>query len=167
MRLYDSGALATWSIKGDSVFRNTLGMRLRGAYLTFHRRANAHFERSGVTADQFVVLTVLAEEEGLTQRDVMERVFSDPNTVGEMLRRLEARKLVQRKPHPRDRRARCVFLTAKGRAFQRRLHDDSQAFHRQFEDTFSAAERTVLSEMLGRIPAAMESVQLAASEAVA
>ncbi|MBI3462567.1 MAG: hypothetical protein HY000_05825 [Planctomycetes bacterium] len=40
------------------MFRDTLAMRLRGAYLTFHRRANAHFERSGVTADQFVMLTV-------------------------------------------------------------------------------------------------------------
>jgi DNA-binding MarR family transcriptional regulator len=97
----------------------------------------------------------------------MERVFSDPNTVGEMLRRLEARKLVQRKPHPRDRRARCVFLTSKGRTFQRRLHEDSLAFHRQFEDTFTAAERSVLSELLGRIPAAMESMPLSPSEAVA
>ena len=41
------------------VFRDTLGVRLRGAYLTFHRRANAHFEPFGVTADQFVVLTSL------------------------------------------------------------------------------------------------------------
>ena len=43
------------------VFRDTLGMRLRGAYLTFHRLANAHFEPFGVTADQFVVMTLMAE----------------------------------------------------------------------------------------------------------
>ena len=93
--------------------------------------------------------------------------FSDPNTVGEMLRRLEARKLVLRKAHPRDRRARCVYLTPKGRAFQRRLHEDSLAFHRQFEETFSAAERAALGELLARIPQRMDALPSSHSEAVA
>ena len=37
-----------------------LAMLLRKAYLAFHRRANARIVRSGVTADQFVLLTMLA-----------------------------------------------------------------------------------------------------------
>src|SRR5215468_1146380 len=98
-------------------------MRLRGAYLTFHRMANAHFEQFGVTADQFVVLTLLADEDGVTQRDLVERAFSDANTIGEMLRRLERKQFVRREPHPKDRRARCVFLTPKGRTMQKRLWD--------------------------------------------
>src|SRR5947209_242074 len=106
---------------GAAVFQDTLGMRLRGAYLTFHRRANAHFEPYGLTADQFVVLTLLAEAEGLTQRELVDRAASDPNTIGEMLLRLERKKLVRRRPHPGDGRARCVFLTALGRKTQARL----------------------------------------------
>src|SRR5262245_66373388 len=98
-------------------------MRLRGAYLTFHRMANAHFGQFGVTADQFVVLTLLAEEDGVTQRDVVGQAFSDANTIGEMLRRLEKKQFVRRKPHPKDGRARCVVLTPRGRKMQKRLRE--------------------------------------------
>jgi GNAT superfamily N-acetyltransferase len=49
----------------------------------------------------------------------VERAFSDANTIGEMLTRLEKKQLVRREPHPKDRRARCVFLTPKGRMYVR------------------------------------------------
>src|SRR5215468_6932022 len=96
-------------------------MRLRGAYLTFHRMANAFFEKLGVTADQFVVLTLLAEADGVTQRDLVEQAFSDANTIGEMLTRLEKKRLVRRERHPKDGRARCIFLTPGGRKKQKEL----------------------------------------------
>src|SRR5437660_640993 len=98
-------------------------MRLRGAYLTFHRMANAHFEQLGVTADQLVVLTLLAEEDGVTQRELVGQAFSDANTIGEMLTRLEKKQFVRRERHPKDGRARCVFLTPKGRKMQKQLWD--------------------------------------------
>jgi DNA-binding MarR family transcriptional regulator len=96
-------------------------MLLRKAYLTFHRRANARIIKSGVTADQFVVLTMLAQEEGVTQITLVERTASDPNTVAAILRLLERRGLVRREAHARDGRARCVFLASKGRRLQRKL----------------------------------------------
>ena len=39
-----------------------LGMLLRKAYLAFHRRANSWMLDHGVTADQFVLLTVVSRE---------------------------------------------------------------------------------------------------------
>jgi DNA-binding MarR family transcriptional regulator len=75
--------------------------------------------RHGVTADQYVLLTVVAREPGITQISIVERAGSDPNTVAAVLRRLEQRHLVRREAHARDRRARCVFLTAVGQRVQR------------------------------------------------
>jgi hypothetical protein len=43
-----------------------LARALRGAYLTMHRRADAYFARYGVTADQFVLLNLLARESAVT-----------------------------------------------------------------------------------------------------
>lgn len=137
------------------MFGATLGMRLRGAYLTFHRRANQHYSKYGVTADQFVVLTVLAEAEGLTQRELVDRVFSDPNTIAAMLSRLEDRKLVRREPHAVDARARCVFLTNEGRRLQQRLWDESDDRRADLDKLFTREERAVLSKMLERIPKQM------------
>jgi DNA-binding MarR family transcriptional regulator len=142
-------------------------MRLRGAYLTFHRMANAHFEPLGVTADQFVVLTLLAEEEGLTQREIVARAYSDPNTIGEMLARLEGKKLVRRERHPSDGRARIVFLTPKGRTLQKRLWASWEGYLREIDAAFGARELDVLKALLARIPDAVAESGDAADGAVA
>jgi DNA-binding MarR family transcriptional regulator len=127
-------------------------MRLRGAYLTFHRRANAHFESLGTTADQFVVLTVVTEEEGLTQREVVDRAYSDPNTIGAILNRLERKKLIRRKAHPHDGRARCVYPTPLGRKLRRQLAAGSRALHDELDGLFSRPELETLEHLLARIP---------------
>jgi DNA-binding MarR family transcriptional regulator len=97
-----------------------LGMYLRKAYLTLHRRANAWMLSQGVTADQYVLLSVVAREPGITQISIVDRTASDPNTVAAILRRLEQRGLIRREAHARDRRARCVFLTAEGQRIHKR-----------------------------------------------
>ncbi len=45
---------------------HNIAMAQRAAYLTFHRQADAHFTRRGVTADQFVVLSALADGDAIT-----------------------------------------------------------------------------------------------------
>ena len=74
-----------------------LAMKLRAAYWTMHRRADAQLARLGVTADQFVLLSILAEGEGITQQQLVRRASSDPNTVRAMLVLLERRGLVSRR----------------------------------------------------------------------
>ena len=133
------------------MFTGTLGMRLRGAYLGFHRRANQHLLQFGVTADQFVVLTALAEAEGLTQRELVERVYSDANTIAGMLARLEKRKLIRRQPHAEDGRARCVFLTTLGRRTQQKLVEVARPMHAALEAQFTRQELDLLRELLGRV----------------
>ncbi len=82
-----------------------LAMSLRAAYLVMHRRTGALLARTRVTADQFVVLSALAEADALTQRELVSRTSSDPNTMRAMLVLLERRGLIKRRPHPRDGRA--------------------------------------------------------------
>src|SRR6516162_3049290 len=130
-------------------------MRLRGAYLTFHRMANAHFEQFAVSADQFVVLTLLAEEDGVTQRDLAEQASSDANTMSEMLARLEKKQLVRRERHPSDGRARCVFLTARGRKTQKQLWDSWECQVRAVDGAFRPGELDVLRGLLVRVPDAV------------
>src|SRR5262245_30524353 len=142
-------------------------MRLRGAYLTFHRMANAHFEQFGVTADQFVVLTLLAEKDGVTQRDLVEQAFSDANTIGEMLTRLEKKQFVRRERHPKDGQASCVFLTRSGRKMQKQLWDSWEGPLQQVDNVFRPEELEALGCLLGRIPDAVAASRDAAGGAVA
>ena len=126
-----------------------LGMMLRKAYLAFHRRANAWMLDHGVTADQFVLLTVVAREPGITQITIVERTGSDPNTVAAILRRLEQRRLVRREAHACDRRARCVSLTAEGQRVQRRAAKDAEPIVATLWDCMAECDRRQIERFLG------------------
>ena len=132
-------------------FRATLGMRLRGAYLTLHR-LNLTLRESGATADQFVVLSLLAEEDGLTQGEIAQRCASDPSTVGALLRRLEEKGLVSRRRHPEDGRARSICLLPKGRELHKRAWKASMGFQKALGDSLhTSGEKEAVLTVLDRI----------------
>ena len=133
-----------------------LAMSLRAAYLAMHRRTGAALARTGVTADQFVVLAALSEDDALTQRELVSRTSSDPNTVRAMLVLLERRGLVKRRPHPSDGRARSVALTQKGRNVFRRLWRESERLRLALVTALSPAEAAALVDQLRRIAEALE-----------
>src|SRR5580704_16133563 len=124
---------------------------LRAAYFAMHRVSDAHFSRSGVTADQFVLLACLAEEDAITQQELARRVSSDPSTIRAMLVLLEGRGLVARERHPDDSRARVVTLTAKGRRLAERLWKTSEPIRVQMLAGFSADEARLLVGGLRRL----------------
>ncbi len=126
-------------------------MRLRKAYLAFHRRVNTWMLKFGVTADQYVLLRILSREPGITQIEIVERAASDPNTVTAILRILEQRGLVRRQSHPRDGRARCVFLTAAGRNLERRAFKDSEPLRAALQDCMTECVRGENERFLQRI----------------
>ena len=139
----------------SSDFRESLGMRLRRAYLSMHRTYNAHFAQYGATADQFVILTLLAEKDGIPQQELVRTACSDPNTITVMLRLLEKRGLIRRTSHSRDGRARCVYITPKGRTLQRKLDTGAEALHARLRRAVPAGDAGRALEHLQNIAQAM------------
>lgn len=68
-----------------------------------------------ITIEQWSLLFVLWEEEGLSQTELGERVSKDKPTTTRMLKLLKDRKLLRRQKDNVDRRAYHLFLTAEGR----------------------------------------------------
>ncbi|MFH1195776.1 MAG: MarR family transcriptional regulator [bacterium] len=91
-----------------------ISMALRAAYLSMHRLSNLHLIDYGITADQFVCLSILYDNPGITQQELAKLAASDANTIRAMLLLLEKKGLVIRKDHPGDGRAFHVSLTRKG-----------------------------------------------------
>ena len=116
-----------------------------------HRVSDAHFSRYGVTADQFVLLACLADDDGITQQELARRASSDPSTIRAMLLLLEGRRLVARQRHPEDGRARVVTLTAKGRRTFERLREASEPIRKQMLSGFSAEAARLLLVGLRRM----------------
>ena len=123
---------------------------LRAAYLALHRRTNACLAQDGVTADQFVLLSALADADAVNQQELVRRINSDPNTVRAMLLLLENRGLVARDRHPADGRARSVTLTAKGRQVFKNLWAKSERLRARLLTAFRPDEATALVELLRR-----------------
>jgi len=68
-------------------------------------------EKVGVTASQWKVLAVLVNQDGLTQKEIAERLDLDGATIIPIIDKMEKDKLVVRKVDPADRRNNRIYRT--------------------------------------------------------
>lgn len=133
-------------------------MALRAAYLALHRASDAKFAAHGVTADQFVLLATLARGgRALTQRQLAQRMPSDPSTVRAMLVLLEKSGLVEREPHPNDARARTVRLTVAGKRKFQKLWKSGESIREGMLDSLNVTESETLVRLLQQVTDALKS----------
>jgi DNA-binding MarR family transcriptional regulator len=63
----------------------------------------------------FRVMNVVDAAEGLSQQAIAEAIGAPPSRMVAIVDELEQRGLLERRPHPGDRRVRALYLTAAGR----------------------------------------------------
>jgi len=67
-----------------------------------------------VTPVQYATLVAIRETPGIAAIQLSAIVAFDPATLGKVIERLEAKKLVSRRITAADKRAKCLFLTKEG-----------------------------------------------------
>jgi MarR family transcriptional regulator for hemolysin len=80
-----------------------------------HTRTAEAFDSVGLTPALFALLNTLGTRTGATQQEIGAEMGIDRSTMVLLIDELEAKRLAKRRPHPTDRRAREVAITAKGR----------------------------------------------------
>ena len=97
--------------------RRRLPWLLRRAWYGLNQAFRHRAAPLGLTPDQYTVLRILLEAGSarLTQGELAGAMSSDANTIASLLRRMEKQGWLERRPHPRDRRARCLVLKEEGR----------------------------------------------------
>ncbi len=70
---------------------------------------------AGVTPRQFIVLSTVAQNEGLNQTDLVVRTGIDRSTLADIVRRMLNKGLISRTRKLHDARAYAVYITDKGR----------------------------------------------------
>ena len=70
----------------------------------------------GLTRSQLRVVLHLSRHDGLTQVRIAEDLEMGKVAIGGLLDRLQSKALIERKPHPSDRRATLIYLTDKAAA---------------------------------------------------
>ncbi|MBR2789365.1 MAG: MarR family transcriptional regulator [Eggerthellaceae bacterium] len=83
------------------------------------RRYTPLLEDLGLTYTQYICLMALWEADGVSVRELGARLSLDSGTLTPLLKRLEARGLVQRERSAADERCVTVRLTEAGRALRR------------------------------------------------
>src|ERR1700688_1979609 len=84
----------------------------------FNRVYKPLLDRVGLTYPQYLVMLVLWEGDGLTVKDIGERLFLDSGTLTPLLKRLEAAELVKRIRSTEDYLQVLIALTSRGQALR-------------------------------------------------
>jgi DNA-binding MarR family transcriptional regulator len=99
----------------------SVGFLLAKAYQRACALFNEEFDSYGLTPQQFGLLAFLWQADGISQAELSARSQIDRTTMGGIIDRLEKEGLVERRPHPDDRRAYQVLLTARGKGLEEEL----------------------------------------------
>jgi MarR family transcriptional regulator for hemolysin len=89
---------------------STLGFLLHDVARLLKKRFEQNSQGSGLTRSQWQVLTYLAQNEGINQKGLAELIEIEPITLGRIVDKLEAMGLIERHPHPTDRRTWLLHL---------------------------------------------------------
>jgi DNA-binding MarR family transcriptional regulator len=115
-----------------------------------HTRFAQALESLHLTPALFALLNVLGAREGAIQQEISSAMGVDPSTIVSLIDELEAAGLATRRAHPRDRRAREVAITAKGRSVLERARRMAVKVEDEVLGGLTAAERRQLLTLLRR-----------------
>jgi DNA-binding MarR family transcriptional regulator len=93
----------------------TLGFLLHEVARLLRKRFEQVSRESGLTRSQWHVLAYLARNEGINQIGLAELLEVEPITLSRIMDKLEACELIERHPHPSDRRVWLLRLAPAAR----------------------------------------------------
>lgn len=109
-----------------------------------------------ITPEQWGVIAMLREEDGITQKELSCRILKDQPNTTRILDKLAGKGLVRRAGAAADRRAYLVHLTDKGREMHDRLLPAVIAFRQDIVKGLTAEELGTLLRLLDRVGAENE-----------
>lgn len=121
-----------------------------------HQRATAIFlaelgDAHGVTPTQFAALVKLADLGAQSQNELGRLTAMDPATIQGVIRRLAARRLIERSSDPGDRRRTTLRLTPRGRALVARTIPLGVKVSARTLDPLTAADRRHFLQLLTKL----------------
>ena len=101
----------------------------------------------------FRVLNVVDAAEGESQHKIGDAIQVPPSRMVAIVDELEDRRLIERRPHPGDRRVRALFLTAKGRKVLEKGRKIAMAHEKRLTGGLTKKEGEELAGLLRKLAA--------------
>lgn len=118
--------------------------------------ASAYRSLFGLNVAEWRLIAVLAEQQPITQNDLCAATGMDKVMVSRAAIALTGRGLVQRTPHPDDRRSHMLSLTDSGHALYAQVVPKALALEKDLLADFTNAEIADFVAMLRRLQARAE-----------
>lgn len=134
-----------------SYLETLLGYNARRAALSVIAVFLRRMEPYGLRPVDFSVLTLIAHNPGVTSRQICSALdILPPNLVG-MVKHLQERGLILRKPHPTDRRAVGLHISAEGRRLQAKAQATATQLELDVAHAITPEELATLNHLLRKI----------------
>jgi len=120
---------------------------------TYRQFAQKRISEKGynVTIDQWLVLKILHDNEGITQQQLAEIVFKDYASVTRIIELLVNKKYIQRDLHSSDRRRFELTLSAEGKKLLLKIQDDIDENRSKALKGISKSETETVRKTLNKI----------------
>ncbi|MGY9000677.1 MAG: MarR family winged helix-turn-helix transcriptional regulator [Rhodospirillales bacterium] len=129
----------------------SVGFLIRDTMMHIQIVLRAKLQRDGLSTAQYYLLRVLWEEEGLSQRELSDRVCTTEPTTQSALLRMEKKGLVRRVKNKIDRRANHIYLTAKGRNLEIELIPVAIDINNMASKGISKSDLKLFNEVIKKI----------------
>ena len=113
----------------DFPLEKSFGFLIRKTYHTFLKVLEERISKQNVTIQQWFFLRVLWEEDGLTQRDLSNRVGITASTTVAAMKVMQCRDFIRCRTDKTDKRRKKVFLTEAGRKLENILLPEAYEVH--------------------------------------
>ena len=134
---------------------SSVGYELKRVQHDLRLYMDAELREMDVTTPQYAALSVLAEQPGISNAALARRSFVTPQTMNQIMLRLEAAGLVERRAHPEHGRVLQAYLTEEGNNLRKECAIRVDALEGRMISGLSEDERLTLLELLQRCSAAL------------
>jgi MarR family transcriptional regulator for hemolysin len=111
--------------------KRTIALKLNVIARQLRQRFDHHVEGDGLTRGKWSVIVAVARSPGATQRTIAAMLEITEVTAGQLIDRLCADGYLERREHPKDRRAYCVHLTPAAQPLLGRLNEVAKIHEEQ------------------------------------
>jgi DNA-binding MarR family transcriptional regulator len=124
--------------------------------LAFWRMKHAFEREVGLSAATWFLLSMLIEEDGISQGEVSHRFEVDPSRITRLAQRLQDEGLLRRERDPEDNRVVRLYASEEGRLLIESSQERRERFESRFQREFTSEELAEFRRALGVVARLMQ-----------
>lgn len=143
------------------MFKNedSLGYAIKRTQHVIRQAMDKTLTDVALTTPQYVALSALSSEPGLSNAALARRCFVTPQTMHQLTGGLASRGLIERSPHPQHGRVVQVCVTKAGEQLLEKAHKLVRAVEEKMTRDLSVVEKQQVSDVLEKCYAALDDVR--------